>query len=312
MTKNKIIAGAGVVAGFAVALAPVATFATGSYYPNTHQDKLNVTIEEVCSFGHTYADGTVVNPGSHTDGTGLGSPAETGTVEDTPESGIDAGKSYGKWLHHDNYDSNEDSDYEDEGEWAKGDAQSLATAYDVQDQSGGSGNYVPSTDPTNTTAVFDTAYGVMETNTVNNAFAHTTLAIICNSSAGYKIVAAPDANLVKTAATDPIPFDGDNGMTSASDSAYNFYASDVTTIADTVITTAGATSGVSSQGAGGAIEVAKGAYTTDLANTGIIATQGGATSTLGDRLKITYGVAIDANQEAGTYEGAIVYTLVQL
>ena len=61
--SKKLIASAGVVASFAVALAPLATFATGSYYPNTHKDTLNVTIEEVCSFGHTYADGTVVNPG---------------------------------------------------------------------------------------------------------------------------------------------------------------------------------------------------------------------------------------------------------
>ena len=310
--SKKLIAGAGVVASFAIALAPLATFATNKYYPNTHQDKLSVTIEEICSFGHTYADGTVVNPGSHTDGTGLGSPAETGTEADTPIESINAGKSYGHWMVA-GVDANEDGGYEDEGDTAPA-ALSVATAYDTQNTTGGEGHYVPATAPTNTTVLTDTAYGVMETNTVNNTFAKTTLAIICNTSNGYKIVATPAENLVKAAATDPIPFDGDNAMTSAAASAYNFYAADTTTTADTDITTStlNTTAGLSAVGAGGAIEVAKGAFATDLANTGIIATQNGATSTLGDRLTITYGVAIDANQEAGTYEGTITYTLVQL
>ena len=289
--SKKLIAGAGVVASFAVALAPLATFAA-SYYPNTHKDTLNVTIEEVCSFGHTYADSTVVNPGSHTDGTGLNS--ETGVVEDTPSSNIDAGKSYGKWLD------------------ASGDGVSVATAYDTQDTT--SNPNKPSVAPTNTTAVADTAYGVMETNTVNATFAKTTLAIICNTAAGYQIKAEPDTNLAKTAATDQIPFDGDYAMSDASSSAYNFFAADTTTTADTNITnsTANGTAGLSAAGAGGTIEVAKSSFSTDIANTGIIAAQNGATSTLGDRLTITYGVSIDAVQEAGTYEGSIVYTLIQL
>ena len=283
--SKKLIAGASVVASLAVALAPLATFATGSYYPNTHKDTLNVTIEEVCSFGHTYADGTVVNPGSHTNGTGL----------NTPSSNIDAGKSYGKWLN------------------ASGEDVAVATAYDTQDTTDAQ-NPVPSVAPTNTTAVADTAYGVMETNTVNGTFAKTTLAIICNNATGYQIKAVPDANLAKTAATDPIPFDGDYAMSDASSSAYNFFAADTTTTADANITdsTLNTTEGLSAVGAGGAIEVAKSSFSTDIANTGIIATQNGATSTLGDRLTITYGVSIDANQEAGTYEGSIVYTLIQL
>ncbi|MBQ3430824.1 hypothetical protein IJG20_01830 [Candidatus Saccharibacteria bacterium] len=304
--SKKLIASAGVVASLAVALAPLATFATNSYYPNTHQDRLSVTIEEVCSFGHTYANGDVVHPGSHTDGTGLGSPAETGTEANTPTTGINAGKSYGHWMT-DGVDGNDDGDYEDDGDTAPA-ALSVATAYDTQDTT--SNPNVPSVAPTNTTVLTDTAYGVMETNTVNNTFAKTTLAIICNTSNGYKIIAEPDANLVKTANTDPIPFVGNNAMTSATSSAYNFYATDTTTTADTDITSVN--SGVSTAGAGGAIEVAKNAYGTALADTGIIATQNGATSTLGDRLTITYGVAVDANQEAGTYQGVITYTLVQL
>ena len=103
-------------------------------------------------------------------------------------------------------------------------------------------------------------------------------------------------------------------MSDASSSAYNFFAADTTTTADANITdsTLNTTEGLSAVGAGGAIEVAKSSFSTDIANTGIIATQNGATSTLGDRLTITYGVSIDANQEAGTYEGSIVYTLIQL
>ena len=56
--SKKIIAGAGVVASLAVALAPLATFATVTN--DTEQtDTLQITIEEVCSFGSTDITPTV-------------------------------------------------------------------------------------------------------------------------------------------------------------------------------------------------------------------------------------------------------------
>lgn len=298
--SKRLIAGLGVVAGLAVAMAPVATFATSSYYPNTHTDRLSVTIEEVCSFGHTYADGTVVNPGSHADGTGLGSPAETGTQADTPTSGHTAGKSYGKW------------------ELASG--ATGASAYDTQDTTD-TENPKPSTDPRtgHTEQLKDTAYGIMETNTVNATFAKTTLAVICNTANGYQIKAVT-SDLTKgagTAAKDKIAYDGDHAMampqSGALASGWNFKVENTTTTADTTITTstANGTAGLSAAGLG-TITNNKSAYATDFTSGEVLVSSNGATSTLGDRLTVTYGVAVSPDQEAGTYEGDIVYTLVQL
>lgn len=298
--SKKLIAGAGVVASLAVALAPLATFATGSYYPNTHKDTLNVTIEEVCSFGHDYA-GTAndVNPGAHVDGTGLNN--ETGTQADTPTSGHTAGKSYGKW------------------ELASGAAG--ASAYDTQDTTDQE-NPVPSADPRtgHTTALEDTAYGIMETNTVNNNFAKTTLAIICNTDAGYQIKVSNSEGTASMESlrrgsedSDPIAFNGTYAMDGSTASAWNFMVADTTTTG-TVATTgmAASTAANANSDDSGAIEIGKGAFTTGMPANNIIASQNAATSTTGDRLTVTYGVSIDANQGAGTYAGSIVYTLIQL
>ncbi len=68
--SKKLIAGAGVVASFAVALAPLATFATitRNNESDIHTDTLNVTVAPACSFG-TVTDGTVTDGIAHTTGT---------------------------------------------------------------------------------------------------------------------------------------------------------------------------------------------------------------------------------------------------
>jgi len=290
--SKKLIAGAGVVASFAVALAPLATFAAGSYYPNTQKDTLNVTIEEICSFGHTYDEGgsneIEIVPGKHADGAG------SGDVDDVPESGIDAGKGYGKWLD------------------ASGSAVTTISAYDVAEGYQRTIDSTPTDWPETYTGIDstptpDTAYGVMETNTVNNAFAHTTFAVICNTDAGYQIKTSTPEDLKRSQSdTDPIAFNATYAMTGSTTSAWNFYVTDVTTTDTDIYATASAHGGAETFTNG------KNAYTAAMPANNIIASATGATAKLGDRIKVTYGVSVDADQGAGTYEGSIVYTLVQL
>lgn len=72
--SKKIIAGLGVVAGLAAALAPVATFATASYGINEQADQLRVFIPETCSFGY---EAKSIAAGTHINGTETAS-GETG------------------------------------------------------------------------------------------------------------------------------------------------------------------------------------------------------------------------------------------
>ena len=171
--SKKLIAGAGVVASFAVALAPLATFATvrndaDHGTPNAQTDRLSVTIESVCSFGHAYDDGTTVTAGSHVDGSvDTGSSATgTGTVKDYGSDGKNstANKGTGKW------------------------AALTLTGYD------GVENTSVTTDDTADT---DTLYGIMENSTKTENFGQTILNVVCNNKQGYKLTAAPN-NLVGT------------------------------------------------------------------------------------------------------------------
>ena len=68
--SKKLIAGAGVVASLAVALAPLATFATISRTAESdkHTDTLNITVAPSCSFGTVTAAGAVTDGITHTIG----------------------------------------------------------------------------------------------------------------------------------------------------------------------------------------------------------------------------------------------------
>lgn len=149
--SKKLIAGAGVVASMAVALAPLATFAAPQTNPRGITDTLSVTIEKLCSFGYTAGS---VAPGAHVNGTAITGTDLSSTYTDTPISGKTAGGSYGKW-----------------------DSLTL-TAYDI-----------PATgEPTKSG---QTAYGVMETGTNNPLFAQTKMVIFCNDKDGYTLTATP-------------------------------------------------------------------------------------------------------------------------
>ena len=94
--SKKIIAGLGVVAGLAVALAPVASFATGE--PRTIEDTLEITIEESCEFGHNFTDNDITDLDGVTraDGTAAWGSAGVGTFTsgesaDTASATMEAG-----------------------------------------------------------------------------------------------------------------------------------------------------------------------------------------------------------------------------
>ena len=84
--SKKLIAGLGVVAGLAVAMAPVATFAAdAAYNSDIHTDRLNVTVLPTCAFGAAAASpaipGVTHNTGSNTpDGTTNSNNAATWTT----------------------------------------------------------------------------------------------------------------------------------------------------------------------------------------------------------------------------------------
>lgn len=73
--SKKLIAGAGVVASFAIALAPLATFATpATVTSDEHTDQLDITVLPTCSFGSAAAeiDGFDHNEATEADGTSQG------------------------------------------------------------------------------------------------------------------------------------------------------------------------------------------------------------------------------------------------
>ena len=151
--SKKLIAGAGVVASFAIALAPLATFATVTD-GNSHKDIIKATIEPVCSFGHTLSTGDITI-GSHVNG--------TDTAHTTYTS---AGAGDGKW----------DS--------------TTATNYITPDSTTGHiWNGATATDPVPT----ETLWGVVENNTEYTTFGDTILHVYCNVKAGYQITATPTA-----------------------------------------------------------------------------------------------------------------------
>lgn len=274
--SKKLIAGAGVVASFAIALAPLATFATtpaaGSEYVS-QLDKLSVTIEPYCSFGFAFKDGsTTTAHGSHTSGT-TGSTAAT-TIKDTttyPSATYGAGN--GKWT------STELSPV-------------VSTA-------------APDTAP-------ETAYGVMENGTYNLEFAKTTLTVVCNNRAGYSITASSEA-LTDDANAVSDTFAQTAAAPTGAASTWSFQFQKATGFAlnnRTLTGSAGSDAAWLSATAEGGLEVAHMAPTT----TGEAQSQNpsAATTAAGDSYDATYAVGVSPTMPAGTYSGEILYTLAQL
>ncbi len=82
--SKKLIAGAGVVASLAVALAPLATFAASTingFTSDEHNDELNITINPACAFGNV-VDGTVTKGIAHTAGASVSTMDDAAGVWD--------------------------------------------------------------------------------------------------------------------------------------------------------------------------------------------------------------------------------------
>ncbi len=292
--SKKLIAGAGVVASLAVALAPMASFALtyteGDYlYPNTHRDTLSVTLEKVCSFGYEYTDGTEVIPGYHTDGTAI-----TTVTEDPSYKTLNSktqGLSYGIW------DITATNNVKE------------ATAYDTQiTTTAPFSTTATGTAPTaqDTTAVTDTAYGIMENATYNLTFAKTALNVICNNVDGYHISAVSTPLYLGGDSSAAHYIDQTNATPAASASTYSLKAAAVANAdSETAATDTNRTVTVSTNW---------GAYTTatDVVSVAPLANKSAASFKKGDVYEITYGVGIAPDLPAGTYTGTVTYTLAQL
>ncbi|MBR3204491.1 hypothetical protein IKF81_02295 [Candidatus Saccharibacteria bacterium] len=260
---NKAIAALSIAASLGMAAAPMATFAATNT-PNAQRDILNVTIEEVCAFGYGN-----ITAGSHTDGTTTGYTGENTTArpadtEATPPVAA-AGAGNGLWNTSSvvGYDNN---------------------AQTVQEDT-------------------DTAYGIMEANTVNPNFASTTLNVVCNDADGYTITAQT---------TDLTNSNVANGIVSTAAAPAAGTSSWAFQIVDATDSGSGGTNtGVIQTSAG-----ASGWYGGYSSATPIISapTTGTDKSTpdTGDSWTMTYGVGISKAQAAATYEGHVDYILASI
>ena len=267
--SKKIIAGLGVVAGLAVALAPVATFAVDA--SDTHTDKLILTVLPSCTFGSaartetgapdyfvsgiTHDDsqsnyGTDETNGAYTATTWTTAETTTGTAGATDST--DSGNHNGSVLD--------------------------STGYGVLAGEGG----VTATNG-RSNASHHTVHRSMLAGTSTEHFATTTLYVVCNNGDGYSVTSTATA-LSNGTATEDIPVVAASGY-SATTSGYN-----------------GIVSVEPSNGMTRAADVVQTAET-------IIATKAGVSKDDGDSVTIEYGMGIKSSQKADTYVGTVTYNL---
>ena len=147
--SKKLIAGAGVVASFAVALAPLATFAAdATWNSDEHTDTLSVTVLPTCAFGAATA--TPITGVSHN-----ASPtAANGPTVGTPDPAINGASNIATWVE----DANKDN---------------LGMTPDAAGQT--------------EHATTDTAYYRIFAGTADSEMGTTILKVVCNQNNGYKI-----------------------------------------------------------------------------------------------------------------------------
>ncbi|MBQ6130124.1 hypothetical protein IJI72_00265 [Candidatus Saccharibacteria bacterium] len=267
--SKKLIAGAGVVASFAVALAPLATFAVDA--SDTHTDKLILTVLPSCTFG-----------------------SAARTEQGAPDYFVSG-------ITHDDSQNNYGDDTAN-GEYS-------ATVWTTTETTTGTTGAADSVDSTNhNTSVLDsTGYGVLAgeggvtaTNNRSNAshhtvhrsmlagtstanFATTTLYVVCNNGDGYSVTSTATTLSNGTAAED-IPVVAASGYSD---------------------TTSGYNGIVSVENSGG---MTKAADVVQAAET-IIATKAGVSKNDGDSVTIEYGVGVASSQKADAYVGTVTYNL---
>ena len=243
--SKKLIAGAGVVASFAIALAPLATYAeiTRTTTSDEHTDAFEITVNDTCAFGNDDATSPVTGVAHNTGGSGAYDGMAGWTNTDTTNKG----------RRPDN----------DNGTLASADAGTDTAAYSI------------------------------EAGTEKSGFATTTLRVYCNNSTtGKYTVKVAMENLQKGTSSNYI---NANANYSAAASGYAI---------DSVV------AGNSAHGAVNTTNFpanTKKAYTSDT----VMATSSTGTDAAGDDFTITYGIGVQANQEAGLYEGTVLYKLYQ-
>lgn len=176
--SKKLIAGAGVVASFAIALAPLATFAADATWDSDqHTDTLNVTVLPTCAFGAATA--TPIDGITHN----TNPSAANGPTVGTPDPAISKDANNATWV-----DGNDNH---------------LGMTPDAAGQT-----------PNATT---DTAYYRIFAGTADASMGTTTLTVVCNQNNGYKIFtqAANLSDGAQTPSTIPIVAAGDASATAS-------------------------------------------------------------------------------------------------
>ncbi|MBR3256791.1 hypothetical protein IKG02_00660 [Candidatus Saccharibacteria bacterium] len=269
--SKKLIASAGVVASFAVALAPLATFATQATDPSdSHVDQLVVNVLPSCTFGSAVKNTTPYPSGITHDN----SQGDYGAnAADTTYSA--GGKiSATAW---DTTGATEAASGTDEG--GHNDTDVASTGYGINNEGG---IIAAKNNPSQ-----HTVHRSMLAGTTTDTFAQTTMWVVCNDGEGYSITAQGTA-LSNGADTDPltIPL---AATYSEAVSGYNLKA-------------------LTSASAGTAMTIPTAANVAPTTET-VIATHAGVSDEAGDSLTVTYGMGIAASQEADTYAGTVTYKL---
>ena len=268
--SKKLIAGAGVVASLAVALAPLATFADTVNPSDQHTDELVVTVLPSCTFGSASKNTTPYPSGiEHDDSTGS-------YGANVADSNYAAGGKISATAWNTATGTAEAASGTDEGGHNADDVAS--TGYGIN----GEGGVLAA----NENSSEHTVHRSMLAGTTTDTFAQTTMWVVCNNGAGYSITAQATA-LTDGAQTSPKTIAVQSY--SATQSGYLLKA--ITTADESGTMTIGTAADV--------------APTTET----IIATKDGVSKEAGDSLTVTYGMGISSAQEADTYAGKVTYKL---
>ncbi|MBQ3275025.1 hypothetical protein IJH46_01225 [Candidatus Saccharibacteria bacterium] len=274
--SKKLIAGLGVVAGLAVAMAPVATFADTVNPSDQHTDELVVTVLPSCTFGSAKKSGT-----PYPSGITHNAPTDTGYAADGSASAAQT-RGATAWNTTQTTEASGSVTDTDEGGHNADDADS--TGYGILVGEGGLTNDNSSTlSNSSEHTVHRSMYAGVSTTT----FAKTTMYIVCNNGTGYSVTAtAEDLSNGTTAEDIPVTDATISETTAATTSGYNG-----------VVTTADSSDAPTNL--------------TNITSTGetIIAKKTGVTKEDGDSITVTYGMSIKTSQKADTYDGKVVYKL---
>ncbi|MBQ6396065.1 hypothetical protein IJH89_00585 [Candidatus Saccharibacteria bacterium] len=272
--SKKLIASAGVVASLAVALAPLATFATqASTASDTHTDELVVNVLPSCTFGSASKD-TAPYPGGITHDDSTGNYGADGTTANQPET-------HGPTSWHTTTGASGDEAASGTDEGGHNDDDVASTGYGTLVGEGGvsAANGLAN-------ASEHTVHRSMLAGTTTDTFASTTMWVVCNDSEGYSI----------TATANPLT---DGAATGAKTIAVRSYSA---------VQSGYLLKALSSTSAGTAMTIPTAADVAPTTET-VIATHAGVSDEAGDSLTVVYGMGISSSQEADTYAGKVLYKL---